>query len=129
MTVPVSQTDPSQASSPWREVTGTVLRSEVIWGGEFYHPVVHYEYEVEGVVYRGDTIVAGLVLFNWKGPARRWVARFPVGARIPVFVDRSDPSHAVLQTGHDAKFPIFAVAFGALAVILLVIVLVAVGQR
>ena len=46
-----------------------------------------------------------------------------------MFVDRNDTSHAVAQTGHDAKFPMFAVAFGALAVILLMVVLVAVGQR
>ncbi len=48
---------------------------------------------------------------------------------ISVFVDRNDPNQAVLQTGHDAKFPMCAVAFVALAVILLMVVLVAAGQR
>src|SRR3954467_1216488 len=75
----------------WREVSGVVLHSGVEFAGDTYLPVIRYEYGVDGVTYRGDTIVAGLITYNWKGPAERLVDRFPVGAKVPVFVDPGNP--------------------------------------
>jgi hypothetical protein len=81
----------------WREVPGTILRSEVRFDWEDYRPVVEYQYEVDGVSYRGDTIVVGpLITFNWKGPATRLIERFPVGTAVTVYVDPANPRRASL---------------------------------
>jgi len=112
-----------QRKSQWREVPGVVLYSQVEYSSEYYRPVVKYKYEVDGLMYQGDSIVKGLVGVNWKAPAERWVRRFPVGAPVRVFVDSLDPRKCFLQLGWDPYFP-FAVAFVAIIVAILVYVFV-----
>jgi hypothetical protein len=117
MTAPTPSSATELTKPKWREVPGVVLHSEVAFEWEFYRPVVEYEYVVDGVTYRGDTIVSGLIQFNWKGAAARLINRYPVGAKIPVFVDPADPRNAALQLGLDKNFPIFALVFSALIVL------------
>ena len=106
---------PQERRKPqWREVTGVVLQSEVCCDGEYFEPIVKYEYEVDGVKYQGDSIVKGLVAVNWASPADRWVKRFPVGATVPVFVDPQDPRKCFLQLGWDPYFPFAAIFVGAI---------------
>ncbi len=114
-------TDPKAG---WREVSGTILKSEVRWEGEFYRPIVEYRYEVAGRSYRGDTIVRGpLIQFNWKGPARRLVARFPVGASVTVYVDPANPWGASLQPGVDRNLRWVLITFGIFALIFVIVLL------
>ena len=112
----------------WREVTGTILKSEVRFDWEDYLPVVEYQYEVDGVSYRGNTIVIGpLIQFNWKGPATRVIERFPVGASVTVYVDPTNPRRAVLQPSVDRNLPLFLITFGIFALIVVAILLRAGG--
>ena len=114
-------TDPK---ARWREVTGTILKSEVKFDWEDYRPVVEYQYEVDGVSYRGDTIVVGpLVQFNWKGPAARVIERFPIGASVTVYVDAANPRRASLQPGVDRNLPLFLITIGIVALIFLALLL------
>jgi hypothetical protein len=76
---------------------------------EDYRPVIEYTYEVDGVTYIGSTIVSGLITFNWKGPATRLIKRFPVEARVPVFVDPANPRRAALQPGMDKNLPVILI--------------------
>jgi len=118
-------TDPK---TRWREVTGTILKSEVQFDWEDYRPVVEYQYEVDGVSYRGDTIVVGpLVQFNWKGPATRVIERFPVGASVTVYVDPANPRRASLQPSVDRNLPLFLITIGIFALIIVAILLRACG--
>ena len=119
-------TDPK---ARWREVRGTILRSEVKFDWEFYTPVVEYQYDVDGVSYRGDTIVLGpLIQFNWKGPATRLIARFPVGASVTVYVDPAYPRRATLQPSVDRNLPLFLIFFGIIVLAFLAFLLRACGK-
>jgi hypothetical protein len=122
----MNQTTPTSADSPWREVSGVITRSEVVFRGSHYEPVVEYKYEVDGVTYRGDTIARGLITFNWKGPAARLVEKFPVGASVPVFVDSKYPRRAALQRHVDSNLPLFLICF--FGVVMLVVLLLVFGK-
>lgn len=105
----------------WREVHGTILRSEVCFSGEFYEPIVEYSYEVDGATYKGSTVKKPLVQFNWRAPAARLVARFPVGVATPVFVDPTDPRNAVLlREGDSGQLIALLVTIAVFAVVVLV---------
>jgi hypothetical protein len=60
---------------------------------------VRYSYQFDGLEYVGDRIQAGT--FGWISAAnkRDFEQRFPVGAKVPVFVDPKDPHAAVLVRG------------------------------
>jgi hypothetical protein len=101
-------------------VSGTILRSEVQFDWEDYRPVIEYEYQVDGKSYRGDGIVIGpLIQFNWRGPAKRMVERYPVGSTVTVYVDARNPRRAALQPKTDRNLPLFVVSFGAVALIII----------
>jgi hypothetical protein len=103
-------------------VSGTILKSEVKFDWEDYRPVIEYEYQVDGNSYRGDKIVTGpLVQFNWKGPASRLVERYPVGSKVTVYVDASNPRRATLQTSTDRNLPMLLASFGAMALIIIAV--------
>jgi hypothetical protein len=111
-----------QIQAGWREVSGTILKSEVSFDWEDYRPIVEYEYQVDGKSYRGDKIVIGpLVHFNWKGPASRLVARYPVGSKVTVYVDASNPRRATLQISTDRNLPLLLVSLGAMALIIIAV--------
>ena len=114
--------------SRWREVSGVITKSEVEFHGEEFRPVIEYTYEVDGVTYRGDTVARGLITFNWRGPAKRMTERFPVGARVPVFVDRKYPRFSALHPHVDKNLPVFLVSFFGI-LILVVLLLVFGGGR
>jgi hypothetical protein len=78
------------------------------------------------VTYRGDTIARGLVTFNWKGPATRVIEKFPVGARVPVFVDPKYPRQSALHPRVDKNLPLFLACF--VGVLVLIILLLAFGD-
>jgi hypothetical protein len=122
----MSSASPSSPDARWREVAGVITKSEVEFCGDDYRPVVEYTYEVDGVTYRGDTIARGLVTFNWKGPATRVIEKFPVGARVPVFVDPKYPRQSALHPRVDKNLPLFLACF--VGVLVLIILLFAFGD-
>ena len=108
-------------TSRWREVPGVITRSEVEFNGEAYWPVVEYTYVVDGVTYKGDTIVRGLITFNWKGPAARMIESFPVGATVPVYIDPKYPRQSALRPGVDKNLPVFLIFFVGFVVLLILL--------
>jgi hypothetical protein len=118
------------ANARWGEVQGRVLRSEVDYDGEHFLPVVEYEYTVDGAHYRGDAIFVGpLIRFNWKGPAKRMTARFPVGAVITVYADSADPRRSSLHPRTDPNLPAFVVFFVLFLIVFGILALGAFLQR
>jgi hypothetical protein len=83
----------------WIEVPGAITQSEVRRNGELYEPFIRYEYVVQSRTYTGATVRSALVSYNWSGPARRICERYPVGAKISVYVDPEQPGNAVLEFG------------------------------
>ena len=94
-----------------------ITKSEVAYRGDDYQPVVEYTYEVDGVTYSGNTVARGLITFNWNGPAKRIVARFPVGTKVTVFIDPTNPRRAALQQNVDRNLPTFVLVFTGLLVL------------
>ena len=112
-------------SQRWREVSGVITKSEVKFRGEDYQPVIEYTYEVDGVTYKGNTVARGLITFNWEGSAARIAEKFPVGAKVPVFIDPKYPRQSALQPHVDKNLPVFIICFVGL--VLLFILLLALG--
>jgi len=102
----------------WIPVQGSILSSEVRFNGEEYFPCVQYEYKYEGEVFRGTLIRSGLITYNWKGPAKRVCANYPVGAVTTVHVNPADPSRAVLEPGGDINWLPFAYGFSIFSLVL-----------
>ncbi len=90
-------------SASWPTAQGTITRSEVETVGANkntrYRPLVAYTYSVEGQPHEGDKHRVS----SWSGgeleAAEAMVARYPVGASIPVYYRPSEPSTAVLMPG------------------------------
>ncbi len=88
-------------------VEGRVVSSEVTHDSEqvsgqlswFYTPRIVYEYHVDGERYENSRIAFVEVRDNRPGPAQEKARRFPVGARVEVFYDPSNPQEAVLDRG------------------------------
>jgi hypothetical protein len=100
----------------YREVSGTVMKSEVRFDWEFYSVAIEYEYRIDGTIFRGDKVVKGpLLQFNWKGPAQRLADRYPVGAQVTVYVDPADARRAYLQPRIDKGFLLFVLVFLGIA--------------
>ena len=93
----------STGQQTWREVAGVIVRSEVVTQYEYFQPDIHFDYVVDGSQYSGATVRSGLVTYNWRGPAKRLCAKYPVGARVPVYVSSSDPASAVLEPRADPR--------------------------
>jgi hypothetical protein len=102
----------------WREVAGVIVGSEVVNNYEWFQPNIRFEYVVDGHQYSGATVRTGLITYNWRGPAERLCAKYPVGARIPVFISSSDPASAVLEPGGDIHWLPFVVTISALAILI-----------
>ncbi|RKH73412.1 DUF3592 domain-containing protein [Corallococcus aberystwythensis] len=88
----------------WPSVPGTITRSEVeavrsSKGGTTYGPKVAYRYSVDGQRYEGGTDRSAAWRTSNPRDAERQVARFPIGATVPVYYQPGKPSETVLQPG------------------------------
>jgi hypothetical protein len=91
----------ARASSGWPQADGRVVSSHVddiqIARAGARVPDVRYEYQVNGVQYRGWT-----VQFNYSSPEpNAVVSKYPVGRHVRVSYDPSKPSRSVLEPGLD----------------------------
>ncbi|MGL4325275.1 MAG: DUF3592 domain-containing protein [Beijerinckiaceae bacterium] len=111
--LPVALMDLAEAQAPqgWLTTPGIVEASGVrttssssgrLGVDDFHVPDVRYRYQVEGKLFRNNTVYLG------KGPngeqdARAAAARYSVGAAVTVYYNARDPAHAVLDTDVHAK--------------------------
>jgi hypothetical protein len=101
----------SQQSS-WSEGRARIIQSSVSYDWELYRSDIQYEYTVGGNTRIGEKVRSGMLQYNWRGPAARTCAKYPVGSEHPVFFDEGDPTDAVLETGGDAGFVPLALVVG-----------------
>lgn len=109
-------------SSHWPKAIGMVVTSVVEEYRDrsqtmMYRPAITYRYSVSGKEYVSSRrIFGGEMGVNWPGPAEKTISLYPAGATVTVHYDYGNPSEAVLQPGQ-YKIPLFAIAFGALFLI------------
>ncbi len=93
------------ASASWPTTSGRVLSSQLrkSWsprGGWSYEPQVTYEYTVDGrPPLHGTTIRFGATDYLVERDARQVVARYPVGATVPIHYDPHNPQRSTLEPG------------------------------
>jgi len=98
----------------WDAVEGTISAAAVDFDWEDYRPRVEYTYVYRGRTFRGARLRSLALSVNWSGPARRAVAKYPVGSAVTVFVNPKYPLESVLERGGDPKFIPFMLFFSAL---------------
>jgi hypothetical protein len=85
----------------WARVFGKIVLSQVDYEEELFRPRVEYVYSYNSVEYRGHIVRSRMLLYNFKLPAKRICARYPVGADVDVYVNPQDPVASVLERGGD----------------------------
>lgn len=85
--------------SEWPSTTGTVQTSRIETrsgsDGSTDYPIVTYSYKVMGQDYQGSRIAPGMEVGG--SGAAGVIARYPIGAQVPVYYDPQNPSDAVLE--------------------------------
>lgn len=120
----------ASTSRAWPTVSGRVLNSSLIRtarrgtsGGGSYVPMIVYEYQVDGKVYRSNRYSFGSQIgTGFSGIASRVVDQYPEGATIDVYYNPDNPSEAVLKRSSGGSWGnlLMAVVLAAAAVIVLV---------
>ena len=93
------------ATSSWPTVDGEILSAEVErattrGSGHHYVAELRYRYAYEGQTFSGTRVhTAGSPSFNQGDEAAAFIANYPVGSTVQVFVNAEDPAQAVLQHG------------------------------
>lgn len=86
----------------WQQSTGRIVRSELSQRkskrSTYFVAVIEFAYDAGGVK-RTSTGLSAFDGWSRKGNPNELVARFPLGADVPVAVNPDDPSEAYLQTG------------------------------
>jgi hypothetical protein len=94
----------------WPVTTGLVTGSEVA-GAIKYYPSITYTYSVDSVAYNSNII--SNINFNTKNRSvvEEVLKKYPVGSKIEVYYNGSEPSEALLEPGINTG-NILLLAFG-----------------
>ena len=103
----------------WLYTLGEIVRSDVSEsddddGKKFYTPVVEYTYSVNGCQYKGNTILIGANLSDYRRAKPQKVAsKYVTNQKISVYYNPNKPQISVIETGlHKTTF--FELFFGIL---------------
>jgi hypothetical protein len=117
-----------RAAANWAMVEGVITVSKVDQPDSHMSddqddasPVIHYRYNAGGKELESDRIMPGGTPLMTRVLALRQAARYPVGARVGVYVDPKDSSNVLLepnQKNNVAGLIAFAVVFGTIAAVL-----------
>ena len=117
-----------QAAASWGMVEGIITVSKVDQPPSHVSddlddasPVIRYRYHAAGQDLESDRIMPGGTPLMTRVLALRQAARYPVGARVGVYVDPKDASNVLLeprQKNNAAGLIAFAVVFGTIAAVL-----------
>jgi hypothetical protein len=96
----------------WPVTIGLVTGSEVA-GAIKYYPSLTYTYTVDSVVYNSNSI--SNINFNTKNRSavEEFLKKYPLGAKIKVYYNGSEPSRALLEPGINTG-NILLLAFGTI---------------
>jgi hypothetical protein len=84
-------------------------------------PIIRYRYRAGGQEFESDQIRIGGQPLTTRVLAGRQVARYPVGARVDVYIDPADAKSALLEPGQQGNLAAqsaFTIVFGVIAAIL-----------
>jgi Protein of unknown function (DUF3592) len=95
----------------WDAVDGTICAAAVDFDWEYYRPKIEYTYVYQGRTFRGTRLRSLALSVNWSGPARRAVAKYPVGSTVTLYVNPRYPGESVLERGADPTFIPFILIF------------------
>lgn len=114
-----------QAASNWDKVEGVITVAKVEQPPSHVSddlndatPVIRYRYRVGGRDLESDQIRIGGEPLTTRVLAGRLIARYPVGARVDVYIDPNNPSHALLEPGQQGNLSAqlaFTIVFGFVA--------------
>lgn len=115
------------ASQSWPTTTGKVLAAEVqarrsrSGSGHTtsYYPVIFYEYQVAGQVYRSNVLQLGGEVGGGASRAQQKVMAYPAGSSVQVYYNPDNPQQAALERGSTRSNILIGVA-------LLIVVILAV---
>lgn len=93
-----------QESQNWASTTGTIMMSSVqstrsSTGGYSTHPVIVYQFEVNGKTYQSQTVRAGdkFLKINISTQAQATVDKYPIGAKVTVYYNPNNPTECALE--------------------------------
>ena len=117
-----------QAARSWDKVEGIITVSKVEQPPAHVSddlndatPIIRYRYRAGGQEFESGQIRIGGQPLTTRVLAARLVARYPVAARVDVYIDPADPQNALLEPGQQANLAAqlaFTIAFGSIAAIL-----------
>ena len=118
----------TRAAGKWDRVEGVIIASEVdqppahVSDDETVAtPVIRYRYRINGNDLEGDRNRLGGVPMTTRLLAMQQVARYPLGARVDVYVNPKNPKRALLEPRAQNNIVgtvVFAVVFGVIALVL-----------
>lgn len=109
--------DEAEASAQWPSVEGVIVESRLESRRRqdstlsYDVPIIVYEYTVDGVQYEGDRITFLSVSSTQEAP--EMAEQYPVGTRVNVYYDPSDPNEAILLPGRQRES-----GFGKLGIVI-----------
>jgi hypothetical protein len=117
-----------RAAASWTKTEGVITVSKVDQPPSHVSddlndasPIIRYCYRAGGQDLESDRIIPGGQPLTTRLLAGKQVARYPVGARVDVYVDPDDSKNALLEPGAKNSFVgllAFAVVFGLIAAVL-----------
>lgn len=117
-----------QAAKKWGKVEGVITVSKVDQPPAHLSddlndaaPIIRYRYHADGQEFESGQIRIGGQPLTTSVLAGRLAARYPVGARVDVYVDPANKQNALLEPGQQANLAAqlaFTIAFGSIAAIL-----------
>lgn len=117
-----------QAAGGWTKTEGIITASNVDQPAAHVSddlndatPIIRYRYRAGGQELNGDQVMIGGLPMTTRVLAGQLVARYPVGARVDVYIDPSDPKSTLLEPAAQSNLVsllVFTVTFGFAAAIL-----------
>jgi hypothetical protein len=117
-----------RAAANWSKAAGEIIVSEVRQPPAHVSddlndasPVIRYRYRASGQDLESDQVRVGGVAMTTRVLAGKLVARYPVGARVDVYLDPADPSQALLEPRRQDNVVavlVFAIVFGLVGAVL-----------
>ena len=118
-----------QAARNWDKVEGVITVSRVDQPPQHASddlndatPIIRYRYRVGGRDLESDRVAIGGAPMMTRVLAGKLVGRYPVGARVDVYVDPENPEHALLEPAEPRNITAlvaFTIVFGLAAAVLI----------
>ncbi len=96
----------ARSESSWGHIPGVVLESRIVNTSEGYLPSIRYEYNFEGDRHENTMFKSMVSTSNSRSPSERVIGRYPVGAKVTVYVNPNNPSDSVLEP-MDSEVPYY----------------------